>query len=121
MKKPYVWLACDPPENARLDFSSLRGYGEIMPVFKGLWPAAEPERALDIARHWADKRYDATLDYVCSSPLCDPLAIALMLIALRERHAGDEVRWMRWDRRTDSDGNRTRHGYYTPVTFNVGG
>lgn len=121
MTAPIVWLACRLPDSARLDLTSARGYGEIRSVFTGAWPSAEPLRALDDVRAWVRREYRADLDFIMTTPLCDPLAVGLILLAINEHAPTCDVRWLRWDRRTDATGTRTRHGYYTPVEFNLGG
>jgi hypothetical protein len=48
----------------------------------------------------------------------DPASAFLAGVRLSARGALN-LKWLRWDRRTNEIGERTRHGYYTPVEISV--
>lgn len=118
---PVVWVM-QAPDESRVDLSSVRGYGEIVPLLdKRPAPSIDPDAALNAMRlKFRDVRDG---DYLLDTPGCDPVCALLAGVALAEAiEAGQlegRIHWLRWDRRTDESGQRTRFGYYTPVKMAV--
>lgn len=116
---PVVWVMQQPDET-RVDLASVRGYGELVPLLdKRPAPSIDPDKALAELRLKIRDVRDG--DYLLDTPGCDPVCAFLAGVALAEVASEEPltINWLRWDRRTDESGQRTRFGYYTPVKVTV--
>jgi len=112
---PVVWVMQELPADYRGDLTTARGLGSMEPVFsRRPTPSVNPGVAIARAREWAAAEVRDG-DYILDAPGCDPMCAFLAGIALGELEEPPKVTWLRWDRRTDEAGNRTRHGYYVPI------
>lgn len=119
---PIVWHATPLPMHHRLDLTTMRSFGEIHAVFSG-WPTAGllPKQAAEEVEEWAARSFDPTRDHIVILPTDDPHAALVMgawLYAVTAT-ATDSIRILRWDRRTEPDGTRSRQGYHVPVTLHL--
>ena len=80
-------------------------------------PSLNPMEALKVMRRRLEGAMDG--DYVLFAG-GDQFALFLAGKVFEEMGI-EHLRLLRWDRRTDPQGNRTNHGYYTPVEYNTGG
>lgn len=112
---PKVYLVQELHEDNKMDVSSALGYGtlDFLLPRRGAAASVRPDIALEHMRTKINEMRDG--DYILDVPGTDPIGTLLLGIALGESGAVDRVRWLRWDRRTDEQGNRTKSGYYTPV------
>lgn len=115
---PVVWIVQELRPDSEKDISSVMGYGTLdhLLPWQHPMPSVDPANALRILRERIKLVRDG--DYIFEAPGCDPIASFLVGVALYQFGDAERVRWLRWDRRTDKEGNRTRHGYYTPVDVN---
>lgn len=113
---PIVWHATPLPARHRLDLTPLRGYGALRNVFSQ-WPTVASDDENDAELEAWLREYDPEMDYVVVLPTDDPHAALLMGAALSHYH--ESVQVLRWDRRTEANGERTRHGYYVPVNMRL--
>lgn len=111
---PIVWHATPLPERHRLDLLPLRGFGELRHVF-GAWPSTASTDD-DHARFREDldaflDEFDESQDFLVHLPTDDAAGLLLIGSSLYQL---PRVQWLRWDRRTDTDGQRLAVGYYVP-------
>lgn len=117
-RTPTVWLMQEPhPDGRGPDLRTARGYGNIRFVFgRNPTPSVDVDGALDHVMSLLGEIREG--DYVLDTPGCDPIALFLFGMAVGSLHEPPALNWLRWDRRTDAQtGERTRHGYYTPVSI----
>jgi hypothetical protein len=109
-----VFRLQEPPAAVEFsrDYASCRGYGEMRTIL------ACNENPSNDAHACYEKLRAALSDFKPGDFILwsggDPMSAFLAGVVLGDLGAED-VNWLRWDRRTDGTGARTRHGYYTPV------
>ena len=115
MRTPKVFLVQELHKDNKMDISSALGYGQLDYLLPRSGPPAsvDPVRALATMRDRVQDMRDG--DYVLDVPGTDPIGTLLLGIAIGECCMVDSLNWLRWDRRTDDTGARTKSGYYTPV------
>jgi len=47
----------------------------------------------------------------------DPMSAFFAGLVIGELDHGPVLKWLRWDKRTNEDGSRSKYGYYVPVEF----
>lgn len=114
MRAPIVWRVQEPPPHveAQRDYSSIIGFGEMRTI---LGPLDNPSVNFEACRqaiiNFKDEVQDG--DYLLWAG-GDPMSAFFMGLALGWIES-KKLKWLRWDRRTDGNGDRTKFGYYTPV------
>ncbi len=112
-REPKVWLLQESwSQNA--DLSSAQRYGTVMPILSADdHPGRMPGPAIFKIRK-ALKGYHPD-DYVAYG-LADPAAPFLAgMVFARENLLHQPVNWLRWERNRDTEGERTKSGFYTPT------
>ena len=113
VQSPPIQIRPGHPPRVR-DLSSAQRYGKLMPVLEEFeQPSLHPGPSLHKMNR-ALRSFDPTKDFLCYAG-GDPMSIALALVALRNLGLR-EVQMLRWDRERDTEGVRTKGGYYMPVT-----
>jgi hypothetical protein len=96
------------------DYSSLVGYGEMRTILGPLDnPSVDWDACVRKFLEFAGEVQDG--DYILWAG-GDPASAFLMGLQLGYINSM-RVKWLRWDKRTDSNGDRTKFGYYVPVEF----
>ena len=110
---PKVWLL-QKSWNKNIDLSSAQRYGTITPILEGDdIPSLTPGPCLLKLKQALVKEYHPE-DYICYA-LGDPATAFLAgMIFAREGLMRAPVNWLYWDRERDTEGNRTKGGYYVP-------
>ena len=113
---PIVFRIQEPPakvEETR-DYSSCRGYGEMVTLLSARDnPSVEPDLCYEFISERLDSCNVREGDFLLWAG-GDPMSAFLAGQVLAELGVSG-LKWLRWDRRTDANGTRTNHGYYTPV------
>lgn len=117
MRKPIIWRIQEPhcKIEADRDYTSIAGYGEMRTIL-GPYdnPSVDATSALDKLNAVRTEIQDG--DFILWAG-GDPMSAFLAGVCLAHDKISKRVKWLRWDKRTDASGNRTKHGYYTPVEF----
>lgn len=116
-----VYLVQSPPPVYRpnkppilKDLSSAARYGTIQPILEeDEHPSSTPGPALSKMSK-ALREFRPEVDYLCSAG-GDPMSLALAVLALANWNI-PEFTLLRWERERDTDGTRTRGGFYVPIT-----
>ncbi len=119
MKESQVYMAQQPPPIYRegkalhKDLSSAQRYGTIRVLLESDdQPSLLPGPSIRQIRSLL-KSFDPAKDYLCYAG-GDAMALALAMVVLRDM-GFREVSILRYERERDTEGRRTRGGYYVPV------
>lgn len=95
------------------DYESCRGYGEMRTI---LSCRQNPSTEIDLCYRLMIESFSEAQegDFVLWAG-GDPMTALIAGIVLSDFDLCTKVKWLRWDRRTDQNGNRTSFGYYVPV------
>lgn len=116
MRKPIIWRIQEPPAHheAQRDYSSLVGYGEMRTILGPLDnPSVDWDACIGKFREFVAEVQEG--DYLLWAG-GDPASSFMMGLQLGYLKS-IKVKWLRWDRRTDGNGDRTKYGYYVPMEF----
>lgn len=112
-REPKVWLIQESwSQNA--DLSSAQRYGTVMPI---LTPQDHPGRMPGPALFKLKKALkDYHPDDYIAYGLADPAGLFLAgMVFARENMMKEPINWLRWERERDTEGERTKGGFYTPT------
>lgn len=109
---PTVWLSHET--DTERDLSSAQRYGTLRPLLtRSDKPGTAPGPCLWKIYQTLSKEY-SNGDYLCV-PGGDPLAAVLVGAAIGSLGL-DEINMLRYERSRDLEGNRTKVGFYVPVS-----
>lgn len=95
------------------DYESCRGYGEMRTILSHRQnPSTETTTCGQILIEALSEVQEGDFILWCGG---DPMTSFLAGVILSSLGKSHMVKWLRWDRRTNSQGNRTSFGYYVPV------
>lgn len=115
---PLVFRIQEPPEKVECqrDYTSCAGYGEMVTILGTLDnPSVDPKMCVDKVYNVLQTAQPG--DFVLWAG-GDPMSALIAGLVIGELGLTG-LKWLRWDKRTDGNGTRTRHGYYTPVEFSI--
>lgn len=121
--KPTVYII-QKPNSTLIDVSSAEEYGEVKYIFESRYQASQnPQEAINILREKLSHFKPG--DFVASAAGGDFGAIFMAGMILPEILADETglvetpIKWLRWERKRDVNGQRLSSGFYIPSTIKL--